>query len=116
MRIIEILKAAEHPLSAQEIAVRAYDFGQSGKIMLNVSTNIGEIRAPVNFEAGYIISAARVFRQDPERPHVSWHDSHPRYWLIAAPGWSPRWTVTEDGELRYLSRSIPESGQFDFGL
>ena len=116
MRIIEILKEAEHPLSAQEIAIRAYDFGASGKIMLNVSTNIGEIRAPVNYEAGYIVSPAKVFRQDPGRTPYAWHDSRPRYFLIAAPGWYPRWTVTEEGELRYLSRSTPGDDQIDLGI
>jgi len=95
MRIVEVLKGADHPLSAQEIAVRAYDFAVSGKVMLNVSTNIGEIRAAVNREAGYIVSASRVWRGG----KLPWHDGRPRYWLQQAPGWAPSWKITPDGEL-----------------
>lgn len=100
MRIIEILKEAEHPLSAQEIAVQAYDFNRSGKVMLNVSTNIGEIRGEENLDAGYVVSEATRFRPAKgEEPRYPWHDGNPRYWLIAAPGWMPRWRVGEGGRL-----------------
>ena len=100
MRIIEILKEAEHPLSAQEIAVQAYDFNRSGKVMLNVSTNIGEIRGEENLEAGYVVSEATRFRPAKgEEPRYPWHDGNPRYWLIAAPGWLPRWRIGEEGIL-----------------
>lgn len=99
-RIIEVLKEAAYPLSAQEISVRSYDFAASGKIMLNVSTNIGEIRAEVNRELGYIVSEAETWRGG----RYPWHDGRPRYRLIAAPGWSPRWTVDKEGNILLAQR------------
>lgn len=107
MRIVEVLKEAVYPLSAQEIAVRAYDFAVSGKVMLNVSTNIGEIRAQVNRDLGYVVSEAATWRSD----RYPWHDGRPRYRLIAAPGWSPRWTVDEEGNYVLFARSQPALGQ-----
>ena len=94
-RIVEILKESDHPLSSQEIAVRAYDFGESGKVMLNVSTNIGELRAECNRELGYAVSEAEAWRGG----RLHWHDGRPRYRLIAAPGWTPVWTVNEAGDI-----------------
>lgn len=95
MRIVEILKAADHPLSSQEIATQAYDFSSSGKIMLNVSTNIGEIRSEENISSGYFIPPSRHWKSD----KYPWHDGRPRYWLEAAPGWTPRWNIDDDGNL-----------------
>jgi hypothetical protein len=104
MRIIELLKEADHPLSAQEIGVQAYDFTVSGMIMLNVSTNIGEIRGMDNLDAGYVVSEATRFRPPKdEAPRYPWHDGRPRYWLIAAPGWMPRWRVV-DGRLETVGQ------------
>ena len=93
--ILELLKRSDYPLSSEEIARQAYDHAQSGRIMLNVSTNIGEMRAQVNRDAGYIVSEAAAWK-DGKYP---WHDGRPRYWLIAAPGWTPRWRITEEGIL-----------------
>jgi len=110
-RIIEILKEAEHPLSAQEIAVQAYDFTVSGKVMLNVSTNIGEIRGKDNLDAGYVVSEAKGFRPEKgEDPLYPWHDGRPRYWLIAAPGWVPRWRVSAEGALEYVHQGARGQG------
>lgn len=129
MRIVEILKEADHPLSAQEIAVQAYDFQRTGKVMLNVSTNIGELRADVNREAGYIVSFSTSWRQVVigQRPgkrvnednsityfiaHASqhWQDGRPRYWLIAAPGWIPTWSISPSGEQVFVAgRSAPDA-------
>jgi hypothetical protein len=114
-RIIEILKEAGHPLSAQEVAVQAYDYQKSGKVMLNISTNIGEMRSEENQNEGYIISEAHkwvvkkneekrhknTFFIDPDGPIDLWHDGRPRYWLIAAPGWRPTWKIDEEGILIY---------------
>ena len=93
--ILELLKRSDYPLSSEEIARQAYDHAQSGRIMLNVSTNIGEMRAQVNRDAGYIVSEAAAWK-DGKYP---WHDGRPRYWLIAAPGWTPRWRITEESIL-----------------
>ena len=94
--ILELLKRADHPLSAEEISQQAYDFGSSGKIMLNISTNIGEMRSQENVDAGYVISMANKWKSD----KYPWHDGRPRYWLISAPDWTPRWTVGAEGALR----------------
>lgn len=97
--ILKILKEGVHPLSSEEISIRAYDFYRSGKIMLNISTNIGEMRSEQNREAGYIVSEATAWKSDPENPNLPWRDGRPRYWLIAAPGWAPKWTMTREGLL-----------------
>jgi hypothetical protein len=111
-RLVEIFKDAPYPLSSQEIAVRAYNYPISQKFMLNVSTNIGEMRGQDNADAGYIVSAAHrwIVKDTPEENRkrcffvlpehtLIWHDGNPRYWLISAPGWQPRWTVSENGLL-----------------
>lgn len=116
-RIVEILKEAEYPLSSEEIAKRAYDLDNSGRIMLNISTNIGEIRAGVNRDAGYNVSFSTAWKisANPEQvmrvnddksvtffvrsPAYPWHDGRPRYYLLAAPGWIPRWRVDRTGLL-----------------
>ncbi|MCK9420618.1 MAG: hypothetical protein M0R70_14700 [Nitrospirae bacterium] len=106
-RIIEVLKEAAYPLSAQEIAIRAYDFAASGKVMLNVSTNIGELRARVNRELGYVVSEAEMWRGD----RYPWQDGRHRYRLLAAPGWSPRWTVNQEGIHVLLGQRQPPPAQ-----
>jgi len=95
--IMELLKRAEHPLSAEEISQQAYDFGKSGKIMLNVSTNIGEMRSSDNIADGYVVSHATCWKGG----RYIWHDGRPRYFLLAAPAWTPRWTIGEGGVLIY---------------
>jgi len=110
--IVEILKRADHPLSSGEISVLVYDFAVSRKIMPNVSTNIGEMRGPENLSAGYVVPAAHrwVVEDEPQGPRkktffvspdkrLPWHDGRPRYWLVAAPGWRPRWAIDEEGRL-----------------
>jgi hypothetical protein len=123
--ILEILKRAPHPLSAQDIAKHAYS--GSDDVMLNVSTNIGEMRSRENRDMGYVVPKAHrwvikkkvgqdyaeidvdenaaqdnhkpgKFLVDPELA-LLWHDGRPRYWLIAAPGWEPIWTISEEGLL-----------------
>lgn len=116
-RIVAVLKEAAHPLSAEEIARRAYEFDTSGRIMLNVSTNIGEMRSDENRADGYNVSFSTIWKPGHpapgmrenrdksvtffvERKTMPWHDGRPRYWLAAAPGWTPRWTVAPDGHVR----------------
>ena len=93
--ILDLLKKADHPLSAEEISKQAYEFGQSGRIMLNVSTNIGEMRSADNIADGYVISHASTWKSS----RYSWHDGRPRYHLLAAPGWKPRWKIGPEGML-----------------
>ena len=120
--ILEILKRTPHPLSAQDIAKHAYS--GSDDVMLNVSTNIGEMRSAENRELGYIVSEAHRwmikesanqeyqkpkqgrFIMSPERA-LPWHDGRPRYWLIAAPGWEPLWTISEEGSLIMRGYNVP---------
>ncbi len=102
--ILDLLKRAEHPLSSEDIARQAYDFSRSGRIMLNVSTNIGEMRSKKNAEAGYIVSEASAWKSD----LYPWHDGTPRFWLIAAPGWRPKWTIGENGILIYAGQTTAE--------
>lgn len=109
-RLVEIFQEARYPLSSQEIAVRAYNYPVSQKFMLNVSTNIGELRGQDNVDAGYVVSAAHrwIVKDAPEENRkntffilpehkLPWHDGNPRYWLVSAPGWRPAWTISENG-------------------
>jgi hypothetical protein len=122
--ILEILKRADHPLSSEEISVLAYDFSISRKIMLNVSTNIGEMRGPENVAAGYVVPPAHkwIVKDDPQEARKNtffvrpgdkrpWHDGRPRYWLIAAPGWRARWVIDEDGVLRHVGGGGEDGGR-----
>lgn len=84
-RVVELLKAATNPLSGMEIQIQAW--------VTNASTSIAEIRCERNREAGYMVSPATSWRGGRE----PWHDGNPRYWLLAAPGWTPRWSVDAEG-------------------
>jgi hypothetical protein len=120
-RLLELFKRADHPLSAEELTVLGYDYEKSGRLMLNVSEKIGEMRAPINSDRGYNISFSTRWKaaaadQEPARRENKdrsvtyivpantrpWHDSRPRYWLIAAPGWRPRWVINEQGAQIWL--------------
>lgn len=129
MPIAVLLMRAPHPLSAEEIAQQGYDMNRSGKIMLNVSTNIGEMRSDENRQDGYIVSEAhRWIVIDPGQEYedkacrflirraqsLPWHDGRPRYWMIAAPGWNPQWRITDEGILLPMyghAMDQPPSGQ-----
>ena len=104
-KVVEVLKRADHPLSSEEIAVRAYDFGMSKRVMMNVSTAIGEVRAEVNRNAGYFVSEARAWKSS----RYPWHDGRPRYWILSAPGWKPAWTITAEGDLVPCGRKSEEA-------
>lgn len=110
--ILDLLKRAPHPLSSGDITKHAYPGSEDP--MLNVSTNIGEMRSSENRELGYMVSEAHRwivkkdalqndhkpgrFLVDLERA-LPWHDGRPRYWLIAAPGWESTWTISREGLL-----------------
>lgn len=116
-RIIRVFMAADHPLSGEEISSRVQS--EIGRIPQAVSTTIGEMRSNENIADGYSVSFAcvwRVCRPDeqpgprpkkdggyffliPETQALPWHDSRPRYWLQAAPGWTSRWSISSAGEL-----------------
>ena len=103
-RIVDLLKTADHPLSSMEITLQAF--------LPNASTRIDEIRKNDGTNPGtnrYIVSAATKFKApDGARyPDKPWMDGKARYWLIEAPGWSPRWTVTDEGELMPFNRGYP---------
>jgi hypothetical protein len=117
-RIIEVLKAAKYPYSAQEISRLCYVNSTNEDVMLNVATYIGEIRAQANQDAGYIASfSTRWMVVRPENGsgkrinkdksitfciHETtepWHDGRPRYWLVAAPEWHPSWFVDQNGKV-----------------
>lgn len=116
--IINIFKNAQYPPSAEDIARQAYDFDRTNRIMLNVSTNIGEMRSDENRELGYVISFSTTWKVahpgEPlgkrtnrdgsityliEKATQPWHDGRPRYWLIRAPGWRRRWWINDAGDL-----------------
>lgn len=98
-RVIDLLKKADHPLSGMEIQIQAW--------VTNASTSIAEIRGEKNRAAGYEISPARAWKGG----QYPWHDGNPRYWLIAAPGWHRRWTITHDGLiLPYTEHGREETG------
>jgi hypothetical protein len=84
-RVIELLQKADHPLSGMEIQIQAW--------VTNASTSIAEIRGEKNRNAGYEVSKAASWKG----LRYSWHDGNPRYWLIAAPGWTPRWRIDAEG-------------------
>ena len=89
-KVVSLLKAAKHPLSGMEITLQSF--------YPNASTNIGEIRNNDGINPGtnrYIVSAATAWKGG----KYSWHDGVARYWLIGAPGWVPRWTVSKEGEI-----------------
>ena len=86
-KVVKLLMAAPHPLSGMEIQMQAW--------VTNASTSIAEIRCEMNRAEGYDISDARAWKGG----LYPWHDGRPRYWLIAAPGWSPRWRVDGEGRL-----------------
>ena len=89
-KVVSLLKAANHPLSGMEITLQSF--------YPNASTNIGEIRNNDGINPGtnrYSVSPATAWKGG----KYSWHDGVSRYWLIAAPGWVPRWTVSKEGEL-----------------
>lgn len=119
-RILRVLKDAEHPLSGEEISARVQT--SIGKIPQAVSTTIGEMRSDENRADGYMVSYACIWRaaREGEAPgpragkdggiifvlsHAGepWHDGRPRYWLQAAPGWSPEWSIGTNGEIRRLT-------------
>lgn len=86
-KVVDLLKQADYPLSGFEIQLQAW--------VTNASTSIAEIRGERNMADGYLVSAATTWKGG-EQP---WQDGNPRYFLIAAPGWSPRWMVTPEGVL-----------------
>jgi hypothetical protein len=116
-RILELFKDAWHPLSSQDIAKTAYP--RSDDLMLNVSTNIGEMRSQENQNDGYVVSFATKWLLAPKGMELHktvakdgkgvtfyiseikypWHDGRQRYWLVAAPGWVPRWRVDDYGNV-----------------
>lgn len=120
-RILRVFMAADHPASGEEISALVQS--EIGKIPQAVSTTIGEMRSTENIREGYIVSYACIWRvckgdeQPGPRPkrdggflfliHPSqalpWHDGRPRYWLQAAPDWSPRWTIDNQGQLIFTS-------------
>lgn len=86
-RVVDMLKKAEHPLSGMEIQMQAW--------VTNGSTACAEIRDPRNAAEGYMVSPATYWTGGA----LPWHDGNARYFLISAPGWTPRWTVTKEGVL-----------------
>lgn len=115
MRLIRALKPAPYPLSAEDISeiVRL----EIGRIPQAVSTTIGEMRSEDNRAAGYIVSFSTRWKEaDADRVGrvvngdgsitffiknavQRWHDGRPRYYLIAAPHWTPTWVINEHGVL-----------------
>lgn len=117
--LVALFKRADYPLSAQEISKQAYP--NSDDVFLNAAEKVGQIRAPVNSERGYALSYSTRWRvaasyEDPgkrvnkdlsvtfliEKQIYAWQDGRPRYWLIAAPGWRPRWRITDAGVLVWI--------------
>lgn len=116
-RILRVFMASDHPASGEEISARVQS--EIGKIPQAVSTTIGEMRSSENIADGYVVSFACIWRvckgneQPGRRPmkdggalflmHPSealpWHDGRPRYWLQAAPGFTPKWHINGEGLL-----------------
>ena len=116
--VLDLLKKANYPPSSEEMTTLGYNFQVSGRLMLNISEKIGQMRAPINSDRGYKISYSTSWKQAGK--HVSpsmrinrdgsvtffmeqlsepWHDGRPRYYLVSAPGWTPRWTINSKGLL-----------------
>lgn len=88
--LLEILKSAPGPLTGMEVQQA---FQQRGKWAVNPGTDIGELgRNP-----GYVTSGGVHF---PDRKY--------RYWLIAAPGWTPSWIVTKDFRVVRIGSQTPQ--------
>lgn len=120
-RVLRALMAAEHPLSGEELSARIQ--AEIGRIPQAVSTTIGEMRSEANIADGYVVSYSTRWKAagpgdecgmrtngDGSITFIiaqateSWHDGRPRYWLLAAPGWMPKWLINEHGALIQNSR------------
>lgn len=123
-RILHVLKEADHPLSGEEISARIQTM--INRIPQAVSTTIGEMRSDENRQLGYIVSFSakwkeakhgeqfgrRVNRDESityfiERITEPWQDGRPRYWLIAAPEWRPRWRIDDMGQVLWRGGDGP---------
>ncbi len=80
--LLGIMKSADHPLSGMEIQLEAQ---RMGTWIANPSTCLNEIGQ----NEGYEVS-----------PGTRFPDGKHRYWLMAAPGWTPAWGV--NAELRVV--------------
>jgi len=109
--LLELLKDLDEPLSAVDLSELSRPYSGARPRLANVATLLAELRK----NPGYTCGGGLGWGKFPDGLY--------KYWLIEAPGWTPRWIVADEyrvvpygsGEnLRMMSPRSPEQESNEF--